>query len=91
MTTITFIVKHILYIHRDTQNISWNKSSIECFVISPDWNNFKLNQVKTWTLSLYLDRKREDMHVSYAFLFSHDPFNVSCISLHMIKLRVINS
>lgn len=26
MTTITFIVKHILYmyIHRDTQNISWN-------------------------------------------------------------------
>lgn len=37
MTTITFIVKHILYmyIHRDTQNISWNKSSIECFVISP--------------------------------------------------------
>lgn len=70
MTTITFIVKHILYmyIHRDTQNISWNKSSIECFVISPDWNNFKLNQVKTWTLSLLTENARTCMYHMLSFL-----------------------
>lgn len=53
MTTMTFIVKHI---YRDIKSISLNKSSIECFVISPDRNNFKLYQVYAWVLILLTDK-----------------------------------
>lgn len=53
-----------------------NKSGIEYFMISPDKNtcNFKLNQVYTWTQRVSLDRQSEAMHLSYTFIFSHDPF-----------------